>query len=122
MKMQLKALTDMLFSLIDSGAFDGLDGGRDFAEISMSRMGYYGDPYLAEKVFTALQARGLAERSRDGVSIPVNPFVRATYLIILAQLARGAGSKRNLDLYPISNDPRVGASFYLCLQSCPDAN
>lgn len=106
-----KKLTDVLTNLIDSEAFDGLEGSRDFAEISMSRMGYYGDPYLAEKVFEALSERGLAKRSQDGVSIPVNRLVRTTYLIILAQLARGIGSKHDLDLHPISNLPRVEQAF-----------
>jgi hypothetical protein len=106
-----KKLTDVLTNLIESGAFDDLEGNRDFAEISMSRMGYYGDPYLAEKIFKALSERGLARRSRDGVSIPVHRLVRTTYLIILAQLARGVGSKHDLDLHPISNLPRVERAF-----------
>jgi hypothetical protein len=59
--------------LIRSGAFDGLDKkGTAFHELSRSRLGYYGDPEMAEKVFKELKKRKLAEKSKDGISIPMH--------------------------------------------------
>ena len=42
--------------------------------------------------------------SKDGVSIPLQPTVRTTILVILAQLARSAGSKQKLSVHPATND------------------
>ena len=38
------------------------------------------------------------------MSVPLQPTVRATILVILAQLARSAGTKQDLSIHPATND------------------
>jgi alkylation response protein AidB-like acyl-CoA dehydrogenase len=38
-------------------------------------------------------------------------LIRATYLIVLAQLARGTGSRHNLDLHPVTNGRGAEQAF-----------
>ena len=72
-----QALTD----IIASGALDSLaSDGSAFHEISMSRMGYYGDRELANMLFEELEKRNLARSSEDGVSIPMHGMVRSIIL------------------------------------------
>jgi hypothetical protein len=85
-------LTDMVRWLMEQRAFENLPETR-MAELSMSRMGYSAIHETAHQVFEGLQSQGLAVRSEDGVSIPMHPFVRAVYLVLLAQLARDAGAR-----------------------------
>lgn len=73
----------------------------------MSRMGYYGDEELADKLFEALRTRGLARRSEDGVSIPLHPLVRYLILTLLAQLLRTKGSHAGLELSPATDRTEV---------------
>jgi hypothetical protein len=73
----------------------------------MSRAGYYGERAVAEEVVAKLKERGLASDSADGLSIPMHPAVRSTYLVLLAQLARRAGERRGLDLHPATNRPEA---------------
>lgn len=98
-------LTDMVQWLIEEKAFDDLPPvpPRALAELSMSRMGYIAIREAADRVYEALAARGLAVPSEDEVSIPMHPFVRAVYLVLLAQLARDTGARHGLDLLPITN-------------------
>jgi hypothetical protein len=104
-------LTDVITALIESGAFDNLERDTQFAELSMSRMGYVATEQLAHQVFKSLAERGLAERSRDGVSIPMHYLIRAAYLIVLAQLARETGSRHHLDLHPVTNGRGAEQAF-----------
>jgi hypothetical protein len=98
------ALTDV----ITSGALDPIAReGTAFHEISMSRMGYYGDRGLAEMLFKELQARGLAKPSKDGVSIPLHPTVRYLILVLLAQILRPKGAAMGLDLSPATDQFKV---------------
>ena len=41
----------------------------------------------------------------------MHPEVRNAFLIILAQLARDSGSRRQLDLHPVTNDPAALEGF-----------
>lgn len=101
-------LATALTEFITSGAFDSLSrDGVAFREISMSRMGYYGDTGLAEMLFEELQSRGLARKSEDGVSIPLHPFVRYLILVLLAQILRPRGSLMGLDLSPVTDQFRI---------------
>lgn len=104
-------LTEAMVELIVSGAFDDLprDGGS--AELSMSRMGFYGDRGLFEMVFNELRERGLARPTADGVSIPLHPHIRRAYLLLLAQFARHAGNRHGLNLHPTSNLRGVGQAL-----------
>ena len=75
-----------------------------FHELSQSRLGYGADVKLADSLVSELRAKGLAKPSEDGVSVPLQPTVRATILVILAQLARSAGTKQDLSIHPATND------------------
>ncbi len=77
----------------------------------MSRMGYMHlfrdqqDPHTQamNMIRDELVARGLARSSDDGLSIPLREDVRMTYLFLLAQEAREAGTRQGLDLHPTTN-------------------
>ena len=112
-------LTDLMAALIEAGAFDDLPPSDEVAELSMSRMGYMAMRKTAHRVYTSLAERGLARETEDGVSIPMHPTVRALYLIILAQLAREAGSKHQLDLHPVSNGRGAEEAFRTFLELEP---
>lgn len=96
-------LAEAISGLLAKGVFDDLSQSDHFHELSQSRMGYRADVKLAASLVSELQAKGLAKPSEDGVSIPLHPSVRTTILVILAQLARSAGSKRNLSVHPATN-------------------
>ena len=86
-KQATKRLSEALTEFISTGALDSLSkDGTAFHEISMSRMGFYGDRDLAETLFDELASRGLARKSRDGVSIPLHPSIRYLILVLLAQI------------------------------------
>ena len=79
------AMTD----IITSGVLDELAKEEAaFHELSMSRLGSYGDKGLYEMVFDELKKRGLAEESKDRVSIPMHPKVRSLVLVLLSQILR----------------------------------
>lgn len=101
-------LATAVTELITSGALDALSkDGTAFHEISMSRMGYYGDKKLVELLFQDLKARGLARESKDGVSIPLHREVRHLILVLLAQILRPKGTALGLDLSPATDRPQV---------------
>ncbi|MGH3223244.1 MAG: hypothetical protein ACRDPY_31915 [Streptosporangiaceae bacterium] len=58
-----------------------------------------------------LISRGLARPSEDGVSIPLHPVVRMTFLVLLSQLARDAGRRNGLALHPATTQYRVVQDF-----------
>jgi hypothetical protein len=119
-----KSLVDAISGLISSGTFDALTH-KDtaFHEISMSRMGYYGDDKLASQLFAALKARGLAKDSQDGVSIPLHPLVRYLILTLLAQILRPGGIAAGLDLSPATDQFGVARALteFLSLPQLPSA-
>ncbi|MBE1468183.1 hypothetical protein [Kibdelosporangium phytohabitans] len=96
------ALTDLLDKLINSGAFDDLDRGTAFAELSHSRLGGYAAAGLTEIVLEQLRERGLARHSEDGVSVPLHPAVRAFVLVVLPQLLRAPAEAAGYALQPVS--------------------
>jgi hypothetical protein len=96
-----KAVTEALITavaeLITSGAFDELDHPKHaYQELSRSRMGWGADVELSDMITEELVARDLARPSEDGVSVPLHPVVRATFLVLLSQLARDAGRRAGL--------------------------
>lgn len=114
------ALTDV----ITSGALDSLaKDDSAFHEISMSRMGYYGDRGLATMLYEELHARGLAKPSQDGVSIPLHPMVRYLILVLLAQILRPRGASMGLDLSPSTDQFKVVRALaeFLNLPDAPSA-
>ena len=100
-------LAEAMVAIIDAGAFDDLSPTEPFAELSMSRAGFAGEREVAERVVGLLSERGLAAETADGLSIPMHPSVRSTYLVLLAQLARRTGERRGLDLHPATNRPEA---------------
>lgn len=101
-------LTTAIGGLIRAGAFDGLEKeGTAFHELSYSRLGGYGDPELAEAILEELKRRKLARDTRDGVSIPMHPVVRATILVLLAQILRPKGPQVGMELSPATDRPQL---------------
>ncbi|MFD5248431.1 hypothetical protein ACFWIW_28085 [Amycolatopsis sp. NPDC058340] len=97
-----EALTDLLDRLISAGAFDDLDRDTAFAELSHSRLGGTADAGLTEIILEQLRDRGLARDSKDGVSIPLHPAVRAFVLVVLPQLLRTPAEAAGYALQPVS--------------------
>jgi hypothetical protein len=112
-------LTDMVQWLIEEKAFDHLPEASRRAELSMSRMGYGTLQKTAVQIYETLATRGLAVPSEDGVSIPMHPFVRAVYLVLMAQLARDTGKRHGLDLLPTTNGRGVIDIFTRYLELPP---
>ena len=104
-------LAEVMVDLLAGGVFDRLPDARYFAELSQSRIGYGADLELAEFLTDELRQRGLARPSEDGVSIPLHPVVRTTILVILGQLARGAGERRGMVLHPATNRPAAASDL-----------
>lgn len=75
----------------------------EFHELSMSRMGFFGDREIAQSLFDRFKAKGLAKQSKDGVSIPLHPAVRYSILVLLAQILRPQGPALGLDLSPATD-------------------
>jgi hypothetical protein len=101
------SLAETMVTIIEAGAFDALSPSEQFAELSMSRAGYFGERAVADEVVGRLRERGLALETADGLSIPMHPSVRSTYLVLLAQLARRSGERHGLDLHPATNRPEA---------------
>lgn len=98
------AMTD----IITSGALDRLaKEGSEFAELSYSRLGGYGDRGLADMIHEELKRRGLARDTRDGVSIPMHPLVRSLVLVLLAQILRPHGEQIGVELSPATDRPEI---------------
>lgn len=96
-----EALISAVTELVTEGAFDDLDRSQyGYAELSRSRMGWNADVKLSEMITEELVARGLARPSEDGVSVPLHPAVRTTFLVLLSQFARDAGRRAGLGLHP----------------------
>jgi hypothetical protein len=94
------ALTDV----ITSGVLDNLaKENTAFHELSMSRLGYYGDEGLAKMIFEELKKRGLAKDTKDKVSIPMHPKVRSLVLVFLSQILRPYGNAINANLSPATD-------------------
>lgn len=114
-------LADVVESLVTRGAFDDQSDMAigAFAELSMSRMGYGALEGVAHSVYVELKRRGLASETEDGVSIPMHPLVRRVFLVVLAQLAREAGGRHQLDLHPVTNREDVSVAFERFLGLAP---
>jgi hypothetical protein len=97
--------------VLADGALDQLPDAGPFQELSWSRMGGLGDAGLAQMLFDELQHRGLARRSEDGFSVPLHPVVRSLFLVLLAQILRGAGPRVGLELSPATDRPEIQAAL-----------
>jgi hypothetical protein len=103
-----EALITAVTELVTTGAFDDLERPEyGYAELSRSRMGWDADVELSEMIIEELISRDLARPSEDGVSIPLHPTVRTTFLVLLSQLARDAGRRAGLGLHPATTSYRA---------------
>jgi hypothetical protein len=94
-------LITAVIQLVTAGAFDDLERPQyGYAELSRSRMGWDADVELSQMITEELISRDLARPTEDGVSIPLHPTVRTTFLVLLSQLARDAGRRAGLELHP----------------------
>ena len=105
-------LADAFDQLMQSGRLDRFARPTTtFHELSRSRLGYSGDPGLADGLVAELRKRGLAKHSEDGVSIPMHPVVRTLVLVLLAQILRPCGKALNLELSPTTDRPELVAAL-----------
>ena len=86
-----KKLAEGVSGLLANGVFDDLSKDVHFHELSQSRLGYGADVKLADSLVSELRAKELAKPSEDGVSIPLQPTVRTTILVILDFLVKSHG-------------------------------
>lgn len=97
-------LANVMTDIIVSGSLDKLSKEKtSFHEISMSRLGLYGDKGLFKMIFEELKKRGLARDSEDGVSVPMHPIVRSLVLVLLSQILRPYGDTINANLSPVTD-------------------
>lgn len=107
-KAATEKLAMALANIIASGVLDDLARDKTaFRELSMSRLGYYGDENLAEMIFEELKKRKLAKDSEDKVSIPMHPMVRSLILVLLAQILRPYGATVGAELSPATDMPQL---------------
>lgn len=93
--------------IIESGKLDKLDTKSEFHELSMSRLGYFGNESLARAIFDELKKRGLARETEDGKSIPMHAQVRSLVLVLLSQILRAYGPRIDAELCPVTDRPKV---------------
>ena len=121
-KSATEQLAGAMTDIITSGVLDELSKeDTGFHEISMSRLGSYGDQGLFTMIFEELKKRGLAKDTEDSVSIPMHPKVRSLVLVLLSQILRPYGSTINANLSPATDlDSMVRAlSELLSLKTNP---
>ena len=103
-KITTEKLATAMTEIITSGVLDELAKEETaFHELSMSRLGWYGDEGLYNMIFEELKERGLAKESEDEVSIPMHPKVRSLVLVLLSQILRPYGSTINATLSPATD-------------------
>jgi hypothetical protein len=120
-KAATEKLATALTNIIGSGVLDHLAKEETaFHELSMSRLGYYGDERLAEMIFHQLKQRGLAKQSEDGVSIPMHPMIRSAILVLLAQILRPYGAMIDAELSPATDVPQFVEALSEVLGAKPE--
>lgn len=98
-------LGEFLRNILDSGALDSLasDSTAAFHSLSRSRLGYSGDPRIAEDLYQKLLQKGLAKKVTHDESIPMHHQVRLIILVLLAQILKSRGSRMGLELIPTTD-------------------
>jgi hypothetical protein len=111
-KAATEALASAMTNIIASRSLDFL--ARDstaFRELSRLRLGFDGDEGLAQMIFAELKKRGLAQESKDGVSIPMHPMVRSLVLTLLSQILRPFGKRLQAELNPVTDRSQLVAAL-----------
>jgi len=107
-----ETIASVMTEIIVSGALDILaKDSTAFHELSMSRLGYYGDEGLTHMIFEELKKRGLALDTKDGVSVPMHPLVRSLILTLLSQILRPFGQKMHAELNPVTDRSQLVAAL-----------
>lgn len=102
------SLANSMTDIIASGVLDGITATNTaFHELSMSRLGFYGDEGLAQMILGELKSRNLARDTEDGVSIPMHPMVRSLILTLLAQIMRARKPIDGHQLSPVTDRPML---------------
>ena len=117
---ETEKLAEALVDIITSGRLDHLKNEErsSFGSLSRSRLGYYGDENLADFILQELKARGWADDSEDGVSIPMHSTIRSLILVLLAQILRPKGVDMGMILSPTTDRwPLVNALNELISES-----
>ena len=119
-----EALAEVMVELLIDGVFEDLADDVPFHELSYSRLGYGADVQLAEMLVEELLARGLAQPSQDGASLPLHPTVRTTILVLLGQLSRATGARNSLAIHPVTRDQHAISDLISTLsrEPMPSAN
>jgi hypothetical protein len=123
-KVATAELAHAMEGVIASGALDKLkpEDGSDFAALSMSRLGFYGNESLAKEIFNALKDRKLARETEDGVSLPMHRQVRSLVLVLLSQILRPYGEKIGATLCPATDVPELVGALGELLAAQPQAS
>jgi len=114
-----QSLADLFERLFSAGAFDRLDRNRPLLALSGSRLGLTADPAVMTPLLDELTARGLANHSQDGVSVPIHEDIRALVLATLGQLLRRPGEALGYSLQPLGQEPRFVRALMNTLDSAP---
>jgi hypothetical protein len=122
-KAATEELARALEAVANSGALDKLNAedDSDFAALSMSRLGFYGDESLAKQIFKALKDRKLARETEDGSSLPMHRQVRSLVLVLLSQILRPYGEKIGATLCPATDVPELVGALGQLLAAQPQA-
>jgi hypothetical protein len=123
-KSAARELGAALAPILKSGVLGQLKkDGTAFHELSLSRLGAYGDPNITDAILKELKSQGLAKKSEDGVSIPMHPIVRNLILVLLAQILRSKGDAIGFDLSPTTDWPQLVDSLaeFLSLPVMPSS-
>jgi hypothetical protein len=100
-------LAEALGQVLESGLLADLaNADPGGASISYSRLGFAAEE-LAWPILEELRKRGLAGDDLEGHAVQIDYRVRAMILILLAQILRGRGAARGLDLAPATDRPQV---------------
>ena len=114
-------LAQAVGALIGTGSLDHLmKDNTAFHSLSMSRLGFYGNREVAERLYEKLKSMGLAKDSEDGASIPMHPMVRYLVLVLLSQILRAPSAKKGIDLSPITDRQSIVTALVEVL-NIPDA-
>ena len=111
-KQATEALAEAFNEIIASGRLDRLINNQnfsqaDFSSLSMSRLGYSGDQELADSIFQSLKSRGLADDSKDDITIPMHRTVRSLILVLLAHILKSKGEDMGITLSPATDQGRL---------------
>ena len=122
-KRATERLAEAMTDIIASGSLDSLaNEGTGFRELSYSRLGGAGDAELARMIHEELKVRGLAQDTRDGLTVPIHPLVHSLVLVLHAQILKPNGMAQGLALEPTTDRPELVRALTEILSLRPHAS